>query len=131
MDVLWNSLTGGDSSIERLYWRTFYSKEDLLKAYWMKPENMPIAVIFDEPGPINGPLKYEIRTNPSMYGTPPTNILYSSPASCRETHSHWTGMFPVAIETGDSCPVNQYYYSGFLALQALLDFTKVRVSQSY
>lgn len=34
-------------------------------------------------------------------------------------------MFP--IETGDSCPVNQYYYSGFVALQALLDYTKIRI----
>ncbi|EAA07114.4 AGAP010416-PA, partial [Anopheles gambiae str. PEST] len=31
------------------------------------------------------------------------------------------------IETGDSCPVNQYYYSGFVALQTLLDYTKIRI----
>lgn len=69
--------------------------------------------------------RYEIRTNPSFFETPSTEHLYSSPASCRQSSSHWSGVFP--IETGDSCPVNQYYYSGFVALQALLDYTKIRV----
>ena len=58
--------------------------------------------------------------------TPSTTELYSSPASCRESVGHWSGVFP--IETGESCPVNQYYYSGFVAIQALFDFTKIRVS---
>ena len=62
-----------------------------------------------------------------MFGTPSTTQLYSSPASCRQSFSAWSNLFP--IETGDSCPVNQYYYSGFVALQALLDYTKIRVSQ--
>lgn len=69
--------------------------------------------------------RYEIRTNPSYYETPMTSMLYGSPASCRQSSSHWSSVFP--IETGDSCPVNQYYYSGFLALQALLDFAKIKV----
>ena len=70
--------------------------------------------------------RYEIRTNPSFVVTPSTTELYSSPASCRESVGHWSGVFP--IETGESCPVNQYYYSGFVAIQALFDFTKIRVS---
>ena len=70
--------------------------------------------------------RYEIRTNPSFVVTPSTTELYSSPASCRESVGHWSGVFP--IETGESCPVNQYYYSGFVAVQALFDFTKIRVS---
>lgn len=72
--------------------------------------------------------RYEIRTNPSFIVTPQTTELYSSPANCRESVSHWAGIFP--IETGDTCPVNQYYYSGFVALQALLDYTKIRVRNS-
>jgi hypothetical protein len=72
--------------------------------------------------------RYEIRTNPSFVVTPSTTELYSSPASCRESVGHWSGVFP--IETGESCPVNQYYYSGFVAIQALFDFTKIRVSLS-
>lgn len=70
--------------------------------------------------------RYKIRTNPSYFETPLTTQLYSSPASCRQSSSTWSQVFP--IETGDSCPVNQYYYSGFIALQTLLDFAKIRVS---
>lgn len=38
-------------------WLTFETKEDLLTSYWVDPMNIPIAVIFKEPGPIKGPLK--------------------------------------------------------------------------
>lgn len=38
-------------------WNTYETKEDLLTAYWLQPDEMPIAVIFEEPGPIQGPLK--------------------------------------------------------------------------
>ncbi|RZB39263.1 ATP-binding cassette sub-family A member 5-like, partial [Asbolus verrucosus] len=101
-------------------------REDLLKAYWQEPGDIPIAVIFQEPEPYSKALKYEIRTNPSLYETPSTTDLFSSPASCRQSPKHWSSVFP--IETGDSCPVNQYYYSGFIALQALLDYTKIRIA---
>lgn len=57
---------------------------------------------------------------------PSSGELYASRASCRESTSYWGGVFPV--ETGESCPVNQYYYSGFTALQMLIDYTKLRVS---
>ncbi|KAJ8921257.1 hypothetical protein NQ315_013729 [Exocentrus adspersus] len=127
--ILWDSIKQDNDS--EIIWDLFSTKEDLLTAYWLKPEDMPIAVIFEEPGPINGPLKYEIRTNPSLYGTPPTTILYSSPAACRDTTSQWYGVIPGAIETGESCPVNQYYYSGFTALQALLDYAKIRIDTKY
>lgn len=76
--------------------------------------------------------RYEIRTNPSLYGTPPTTDLYGSPADCRDTTSHstlWNSYAEVlpTIQSGDRCPVNQYFYSGFSALQVLLDYTKVKV----
>jgi ATP-binding cassette subfamily A (ABC1) protein 5 len=77
---------------------------------------------------VSNVFRYEIRTNPSFVVTPSTTELYSSPASCRESEGHWSGVFP--IETGESCPVNQYYYSGFVAIQALFDFTKIRVSSN-
>lgn len=73
--------------------------------------------------------RYQIRTNPSFFETPSTTELFSSPASCRQSSSHWSGVFP--IETGESCPVNQYYYSGFVALQTLLDYTKIKVGISF
>jgi len=37
--------------------------------------------------------RYEIRTNPSFMVTPSTTVLYSSPASCRESVGHWSGVF--------------------------------------
>ncbi|XP_044763088.1 ABC transporter A family member 1-like [Coccinella septempunctata] len=114
-----------DRHKEPINWLVFPNKSELLKAYWMEPRQIPVAVIFEEPGPINGKLKYEIRSNPSYHETPATTILYSSPASCRQFTSHWTDVLP--IESGDSCPVNEYYYSGFVALQALLDYTKIKI----
>lgn len=114
-----------NSGMNPIDWLIFETREDLLKAYWKDPLKLPIAVIFEEPGPIVGPLKYEIRTNPSFFETPPTETLFSSPASCRQSSGHWSSVFP--IETGESCPVNQYYYSGFVALQALLDYTKIKL----
>jgi len=36
----------------------------------------------------------------------------------------------LSIETGGSCPVNNYLQSGFLALQVIMDITKIRVSPS-
>lgn len=132
MNELWQSLplqqnppTGG--IVHPIDFLVFDTIEDLLKAYWKDPMQFPIAVIFEPPGPIVGPLKYEIRPNPSFFETPPTGELFSSPASCRELAKPWSNMVP--IEIGESCPVNQYYYySGFVALQALLDYTKIRVS---
>ncbi|KAL1502488.1 hypothetical protein ABEB36_007623 [Hypothenemus hampei] len=103
----------------------------------MEPNDIPIAVIFQppdrDPDPINGPLNYEIRTNPNLFETPSTTELYGSEATCREYNSIWQSVpgvnpvLPKGLEVGDSCPVNQYYYSGFLALQALMDFTKIRL----
>ncbi|XP_045466962.1 cholesterol transporter ABCA5-like [Harmonia axyridis] len=114
-----------DRHKDPINWLVYPSKSELLKAYWRAPKQIPIAVIFEEPGPINGRLKYEIRTNPTYHETPATTVLYSSPANCRHFASSWTDVLP--IESGDSCPVNEYYYSGFVALQALLDYTKIKI----
>lgn len=111
--------------LHEINWMFYETQEDLLGAYWRDPNSMPMAVIFHSEDPYNGPLKYEIRTNPSFVGTPPTTELYASLAVCRQTESSWTSVFP--IEAGKSCPCNQYYYSGFIALQTLLDYTKIRV----
>lgn len=108
-------------------WLQFETNEELLGTYWRDPYKMPpLALVFNSDDPYNGQLQYEIRTNPSKFLIPPTTELYSSLVSCRQTDSYWSSVIP--IETGDSCPVNQYYYSGFLALQTLLDFTKIRVN---
>lgn len=43
--------------VHPINWLIFETKEDLLTAYWRDPLQIPIAVIFQEPGPLNGPLK--------------------------------------------------------------------------
>lgn len=125
MNDLWLNMSYGPG-LHEINWMYYETQEDLLGSYWRDPNLMPMAIIFHSEDPYNGPLKYEIRTNPSFVVTPPTTELYSSLAVCRQTGSSWTSVFP--IEAGKSCPCNQYYYSGFVALQTLLDYTKIRVS---
>lgn len=107
-------------------WQYYETQEDLLGAYWRNPAAMPLAIVFHGDDPLNGKLLYEIRTNPSIAVTPPTTQLYSSLAACRHRGVTWSSVFPT-IETGDSCPANAYLYSGFIALQSLLDYTKIRL----
>ncbi|XP_039447339.1 cholesterol transporter ABCA5-like [Culex pipiens pallens] len=114
--------TAGKYPIE---WQFYESQEELLAAYWRDPDKMPLALIFHSDDPMYGPLKYEIRTNPSFFVTPATTELFSSLVTCRQSDSYWSAVIP--IETGDSCPVNQYYYSGFIALQTLLEYTKIKL----
>lgn len=113
----------------RINWMFYDTNEELLGAYWRDPNEMPLALIFHGDDPYNGQLKYEIRTNPSFFVTPSTTDLYSSPVACRQSESYWSAMFPIDI--GDSCPVNQYYYSGFIALQTLLDYTKLNLVTTF
>lgn len=110
--------------LHEINWIFYETQEELLSSYWRDPKKMPLAIVFHTDDPYNGPLKYEIRTNPSFFVTPSTTHLYSSSAVCRETSSTWS-ILP--IKAGHLCPCNQYYYSGFVALQALLDYTKIRV----
>lgn len=110
----------------KINFKIYEKEEDLLSAYWRNPYSMPLALVFQNDDPMNDQLKYEIRTNPSFFVVPLTTELYSSPVACRETDNYWSSMIP--IEMGDSCPVNQYFYSGFIGLQTLLDYTKIGVS---
>lgn len=117
------------NGMTKINWQMFETKEDLLTAYWRRPYSMQLALVFHNDDPINSQLSYEIRTNPSFFVAPLTTELFSSPVSCRETESFFSSMISTdMIDLGDTCPVNQYYYSGFIALQALLDFTKIYVS---
>ncbi|XP_016838488.1 ATP-binding cassette sub-family A member 5 isoform X2 [Nasonia vitripennis] len=104
----------------------FDTTDDLQAAYWREPYSIPLAVIFEDPQPKTSRLEYEIRTNPS-YTTPPSPTeMLSSSVTCRKDTSHWMGGV-LSIETGGSCPVNNYFLSGFMALQLLLDITKIRL----
>lgn len=111
---------------QNINWTYYDTPEELIASYWRAPHLMPLALVFHSEDPYGGQLKYEIRTNPSFFVAPSTTELYSSPVACRESESYWSSMIP--IEMGDTCPVNQYYYSGFVALQALLDYTKLTVN---
>ncbi|KAB0791349.1 hypothetical protein PPYR_03149 [Photinus pyralis] len=107
-----------------LSWSYYATREELLTAYWLEPKAIPIAVIFNTTNPLSDAFKYEIRTNPSHSETPSTTMLYGSPALCRQSHGHWSAV--LSKENRGTCPVNEYYFSGFVGLQALLDFTKIR-----
>lgn len=107
-------------------WAFYDSQEELSTAYRKDPRSMPMAIIFHGEDPVNGPLKYEIRTNPSQIETPSTTVLFASPVACRHTEDSISRM--LRIDSADSCPAIQYYYSGFVALQALLDYTKIRIA---
>lgn len=126
MNDLWVEMNL-DPNGHNLYFLFFENTEELMISYLKDPNSVPIAVIFDK-DPMTEDLEYEIRTNPSYVVTPSTTELFASPAVCRESDSHWSQVFP--IETGESCPVNQYFYSWFVAIQALLDFTKIKVGTS-
>ncbi|XP_058130067.1 cholesterol transporter ABCA5-like [Anopheles ziemanni] len=125
VNELWMSNRRHQPGVHPIKWIVYDTPEELLAAYWRDPSKMPLALIFHSDDPLFGPLRYEIRTNPSFFVTPSTTELYASLVTCRQSDSYWSAVIP--IETGDSCPVNQYYYSGFVALQTLLDYTKIRL----
>ncbi|XP_035448265.1 cholesterol transporter ABCA5 isoform X1 [Spodoptera frugiperda] len=118
-------------------WIKYSNNSELNDAYHNDARNFPIAVIFHtDPTSNIEPLRYTIRTNPSHIGTPSTRILTTSPAKCRERtaskdwSSDWSRggqLIPLSEMHGeDTCPVLQYYYSGFLALQTLIDYIKIK-----
>lgn len=76
--------------------------------------------------------RYKIKSNPSVYSLPSPKALHSSPIACRKDSKHLLGdALAVLADTGDACPVDEYLASGFIALQMLLDTTKIRVSTLY
>lgn len=46
-----------DPGLHPIDWLIFATREELLTAYWLESSDIPIAVIFEEPGPIQGPLR--------------------------------------------------------------------------
>ncbi|XP_053988068.1 cholesterol transporter ABCA5-like isoform X2 [Hylaeus volcanicus] len=125
MNTLWLSMWDYPGKLP-LNFMVFDTKDDLQAAYWRDPYSVPIAVIFEDSEPISQRLLYEIRTNPSYTNPPSPTELYSAPVTCRKDTSHWMGGV-LSIETGGSCPVNNYLHSGFLALQLIMDITKIRL----
>lgn len=130
MNTLWSSMWDSSKKNYPLHFVTYDSKDDLQAAYWREPLTIPVAIIFEDSQPISGSLLYEIRTNPSFSSLPPPTEMYSSPVTCRKDSSHWMSGF-LSFETGGSCPVNSYFTSGFMALQLLMDTTKIKVPPPY
>ncbi|CAG9854771.1 unnamed protein product [Phyllotreta striolata] len=100
-------------------WVFYENEEALIGQYNKSSTSIPIAVVFEDSDPIRNPLKYKIRTNPSFIATPSTNVFYSLLSSCRGSGSN--------LEPPQTCPVNSYYFSDFLAIQTLLDYTKIKL----
>ncbi|XP_011864541.1 PREDICTED: ABC transporter A family member 1-like isoform X2 [Vollenhovia emeryi] len=114
MNSFWLSM-GNYSNKHLLNFMVFDTKDELQAEYWKNPYSIPLAVIFEHPQPISQHLKYEIRMNPSYTSPPSSKELYSTPSSCRQSL------------IGEACPVNNYLHSGFLALQMIMDMTKIRL----
>ncbi|XP_050473146.1 cholesterol transporter ABCA5-like isoform X3 [Bombus huntii] len=125
MNALWASMWDYPGKLP-LNFMVFDTKDDLQAAYWRDPYSVPLAVIFEDSQPISQRLSYEIRTNPSYTNPPSPTELYSAPVTCRKDTSHWLGGV-LSMETGGSCPANNYLHSGFLALQMIMDITKIRL----
>lgn len=76
---------------------------------------------------------YKIRTNPFYDASPTPSKLYGSSHQCRKVsankltkkflyrHHHFNEEKNAEI----LCPAIHYIYSGFIALQTLVDFTKI------
>ncbi|XP_020292793.1 ATP-binding cassette sub-family A member 5-like [Pseudomyrmex gracilis] len=126
MNTLWLDTWDHNPNKLPLNFMVFDTKDNLQAAYWRDPYSVPMAVIFEDPQPISQRLMYEIRTNPSYISLPSPTELYSSAVNCRKgTHDQLMGL--LSIETGESCLVNNYIRSGFLALQMIIDFTKIKL----
>lgn len=57
VNELWQTMHQ-EPGLHPINWVTFPSREELLTAYWLEPSDIEIAVVFEPPGPIYGPLKY-------------------------------------------------------------------------
>ncbi|XP_075983489.1 cholesterol transporter ABCA5-like isoform X2 [Anticarsia gemmatalis] len=130
-----NSLLA-ESHQQQIKWIKYNNTTELNDAYHNDARNFPIALIFHtDPTSTTEALRYTIRTNPSQIVTPSTRTLTTSPAKCRERTEDqafdWSRggqLIPLAeMHREDICPVLQYYYSGFLALQTLIDYIKMKV----
>ncbi|XP_045490404.1 cholesterol transporter ABCA5 isoform X1 [Pieris rapae] len=127
-----------ESGQHPITWIRYNDTNELDDAYHSDPKRFPLAVIFHtDPMAYGEPLRYTIRTNPSKDGgTPSTRILTTSPAKCRDrTNTDWSTdwsrggqLIPLSeMHREDTCPVLQYYYTGFLALQTLIDYVKIKL----
>ncbi|RZF33664.1 hypothetical protein LSTR_LSTR007042 [Laodelphax striatellus] len=108
----------------------FETKEDLMAAYWRDPYTIPLAVVFEN-NPFDKDLRYEIKTNPVYHSAPATTELYAPLSACRRSFNpvslaSYTRRANVFVNSGN-CPADAYVSSGFLGMQLLIDFTKMKI----
>lgn len=128
VNVSWLSKNYNLAKNYPINWKYFTNETELLSVYKERPTEMPLVIKFHTDNPWRNLLDYEILTNPMHIETPSTNQLFASLSSCRHTPSHsLLSIFNLA-DRSDKCPSDQYVQSGFLAVQTLLDFTKIRVN---
>merc|ERR1740128_838777 len=86
-----------------------------------------IALVFGDHPLTN--TSYTIRNNAMTAPIPPTGQLYQPGSACRDRgdrNSSESLFFP--LEFGYPCPINNYYYSDFLAIQSIVEATWLKVS---
>ncbi|XP_050501513.1 cholesterol transporter ABCA5-like isoform X2 [Diabrotica virgifera virgifera] len=116
----WKKMSNSKSSLE---WVPYSAEDKVQEAYDQDHKFAPMAVIFKSDVPyVHTSLSYQIRTNPYYISTPSSNDIGWDKQSCRGGTNPNSNM-----EDGSTCPANTYYFSGFLALQTLLDYTRIQL----
>ncbi|XP_022180938.1 ATP-binding cassette sub-family A member 5-like isoform X1 [Myzus persicae] len=128
MNEIWMKRDG-----EKINFSIYQNKEDIFEIQRNNPEMVYIALLFDDDPIKNHSISYKIRTNPFYDSSPLPSKLYGSSHQCRKVsankltkkflhrHHHNNNQHNEEI----SCPAIHYIYSGFIALQTLVDITKI------
>lgn len=78
------------------------------------------------------PHRYEIRANPLFSAIPESGNLYANLINCREnSHAIAKALERSHVIGAESCPAYEYYVSGFITFQMLLDYTKISVCNAH
>lgn len=102
----------------------YNATEESVEHYLKGTDAAVYAVIFESNPLMDKSLRYEIRINPSFATVPSASELYEPAVACRGSERNFSMLRP--IDGSQNCHVNQYYYSGFVALQTLIDYTKIK-----
>ncbi|XP_071532999.1 cholesterol transporter ABCA5-like [Panulirus ornatus] len=96
---------------------TYHNTEDALIDVFKHNTSVSVAVVFSEDTVENK--SYVLRYNPALIDIPSPSHLWSDRSSCRDRSPEY-GLQLL------NCPPNGYYFSGFSALQTLIDVAIIR-----
>lgn len=122
MNLMWLEMNN-HLRIKGFNFNYYNATEESIERYLKGVDAAVYAVIFESNPITEKSLKYEIRINPSFATVPSASELYAPEIACRDSGRNFSILRPL---DDDSCHVNQYYYSGFVALQTLIDYTKIK-----